>query len=64
MNDRKPQRIPKDEVKREPPHRLYMTFANIRSAALETARVILDECGERTPADVKRFLDKCAKETA
>ena len=59
MNDKPIKKIPKSEVK--PPHRLYLTFANVRSSALEIARAIRDELGEKTPQDVKKFLETQGK---
>ena len=48
---------------RKPPHRLYLTFNNIKSAA-ELAREIVGEQGNDAPTDVRRFLDEFGRKSA
>jgi hypothetical protein len=63
-NTRQIKKIPREQVRtaeQTAPHRLYYAFVNTRSAALELARVIRDDCGSNLSKDVQRFLDECEK---
>lgn len=48
----------KKDVRQKPVHPIYRTFNDVKSAAINLARLIADDCGKDAPADVLRFIDE------
>jgi len=46
-----------DKGEKKPPHRFYMMFNNLKSGAIELARIIESEDRQDAPNDVVFFLD-------